>query len=144
MTQFTVVVVPPIRTPGPPVSRSSRPFAVVGQLGPEDEASSDGGWAAIRDLPVLARYLPEVTPPLPKPGDVVTLHGLNLRLGADGKPLPPDPATIAQLLSADAPGGQLADTAKQVRSVINVVLGLLVLLGFVLLWKVAPAFWRAL
>lgn len=73
-----------------------------GALSATDEASDGGDWKPVGEFPQLAKMLP--TDPAAQPEAVAFVHvaGMQLRIGEDGKPLPPTPDEIALLLATQS------------------------------------------
>lgn len=113
-----------------------------GQLGAKDEVTQDSTWIALGEHPTLARFLPEAAGQPPKPGDVIQLHGLDLRVGPDGKPLPPDPEAVAKLLRNEAAlEPAVSETALRLKLVLTIVLGMVSAIGtLIFAWGVLRFF----
>jgi hypothetical protein len=74
----------------------------AGQLRAEDQAAEDGSWKRVDEYPSLAKIIADAagtTAPPPAP-DSVNIAGMQLRLGPDGKPLPPTAEELAQIIAA--------------------------------------------
>lgn len=75
----------------------------LGEVGAADEVLTEGSWRRVDAVPQLSAHLPSA----PAPSDASTspktlrIGNVELELGPDGKPLPPPPEVIAQLLSQD-------------------------------------------
>jgi hypothetical protein len=74
-----------------------------GSLGPETEVAQGGVWMPLHAVPALAKFLPIRDPAgPPAPGELVQVHGLELKVGEDGKPLPPSADVVARMLAEEA------------------------------------------
>ena len=106
----------------------------AGQVGAADEASDGGEWKPIGQTPVLARLLPESASAPPKPGDVVTIHGIALRVGDDGKPRPPSTKEIIRsFVTSLGDSSTNADKARRNGTIMAALLA--VVFAVVVVWK---------
>lgn len=75
----------------------------TGQVGASDEVLTEGAWRRVDEVPPLRALLPSAPPvggDLPEP-KTIRVGALTLEVGPDGKPRPPPPDVVAQLLAQD-------------------------------------------
>jgi hypothetical protein len=107
-----------------------------GQVPADAEASDGEAWRRIFEIPVFARSLPESTEQeasgSPK---TIKLHGFELEVGEDGKPRPPPPELIAQMLASQSSQKTDSAGAKKASRVILALASIMVIVLMVLLLR---------
>ena len=107
-----------------------------GQVPADAEASEGQEWKRIFEIPALARSLPESTErPDGATPKTIKIHGLELEIGEDGKPKPPSPELIAQMLASQSPSRMDTDRAKRWNRGLLVVASVAVIVMMVLLLR---------
>jgi hypothetical protein len=108
-----------------------------GALTATDEASDGGEWKQVGEFPQLAKMLPPDPAAQPEAGNFIHVAGMQLRIGEDGKPLPPTPEEIALMLAVESSdiGASVRKARRWITFGAMVITGILMVIAFQMLLK---------